>query len=196
MAITAYAAPGRVQLFYSDSGVRHRLDINLPILTVGGAGASGYNTGNGAIVVTCDAYVALVVAFIKAYFGTGTTFDSWVLETYSGGRFTPVYTTTIGVAGTAGAFNSCVQTTFVGRSPLGHRVNFELFEPSAFGAPAHASITPGGGSSFNLLATELNNNTAGHIGVALCGRDGTNPVKFNTITSSLNKRVRRRRLLV
>jgi FlaG/FlaF family flagellin (archaellin) len=187
MSVTPLVPGYRLVIEYF-SDLTHRAQLLVDAHSTGGSYVLDEFGGTTTPVAT---FAALYAATMKPVFHTTASFTTWILEQYSGGAYIQVDTGSLGVAGTnstATAIGS--QWTFklidTDNKQFALRI-LGLVEGDAFkfgyGQLSGPALT---------LVNELIDTTSGHMGAVLRGRSGTVQRRFVALTSSLNRKSRRR----
>jgi hypothetical protein len=184
----------------------HQLDILYTVESLGhvlqlrcyatGSGSSATITKTAGGTLTPAAAAAAVANLIKPLFKTTSSLDSWRLQKYDGGRYLPVSSGSLGVAGTSTSptvLTSQASLTF--RDDLNNRVNVVFLEVAGLTVPFHGGYATVG-ATWQGIVDDLLNIPTGTVGSWWTGRAGVTLASFNALTASLNRKARRNRNLV
>lgn len=196
MPITPLSVGGRIKVNYQFQGLVHRFDAYTLACDGGGGGASGFTVNHAGTPLTADLALAALLALLRPCWDVTTQFLSWELDQFVGAVFNPVYNAALSVAGTGGGTGVLAgQVTVVMRDIALHRVKYVFLETPNI-PPQHKSWVSGGPATFDAFMDDFMIVTGAHLGSWVVGRSGTTTVVPKAWTSTLNKRLRRRRFLV
>lgn len=165
------------QLFW----VRAQTDVSDP---------SGYDLGTGALAVPATTAIATFAGLMQAILTTATTITYWTLYQYVVPNLIPIYTASLGLAGTAGG---TLQRAHISTYTFRTLAGYELFKSQI--AEGHNTglfrdNAPGGADL--AYANDLKNFSVGHSGAWVAARNNTHPNSFVRHTGSYSRRLRKK----
>jgi len=174
MAVTPLVPQYRLQLSYKPA-ITHKQQLLVDAVLSGGSYSLVAHDSSSVAIAT---FVSQYAALLKPFYDSTTTFDSWILQKFVSGAYIEVDTGTIGVAGTAsGAPNPTSLMSWVFVSGGFKRVKFVNLGANAVDQPAKNTFAVLGTRALNYVSDILNN-SSGHIGYVMRGRDGQPLTRF------------------